>query len=41
LLKWGQASEGEFGAALAAENVHYLNLYGFEGDSAEHTIYIR
>jgi polygalacturonase len=40
-LKWGKAPEGQFGAALAAENVRFLNLYGFEGDSAEHSIYIR
>lgn len=40
-LTWGKAPEGQFGAALAAENVRFLNLYGFEGDSAEHSIYIR
>jgi polygalacturonase len=40
-LEWGKAPEGQFGAALATENVRYLNLYGFEGDSAEHSIYIR
>ncbi len=40
-LKWGADPMSLFGAALATDDVHFLNLYGFKGDSAEHSIYIR
>lgn len=40
-VKWGNDPLGIFGGALAAEDVGQLNLYGFHGDSAKHSIYIR
>jgi polygalacturonase len=39
-VKWGDDSHDNFGGALVAKEVHGLNLFGFHGDSARHTIYI-
>jgi polygalacturonase len=40
-LRWGADRGVSFGGALVAEDVSGLNLYNFEGDSAEHPIHIR
>jgi polygalacturonase len=39
-VKWGDDPREYFGGALVAEEVRGLNIFGFHGDSAKHTIYI-